>query len=207
MISVARQKMVDWIFHVPLSSHTGGVWERQIRTIRKVLVGIIGQSARMTDDILHTTMCVVENVINSRPITKTSDDPNDCSALTPNHLLRLKCDANLPWGDFHESDQYRKRWRQVQHLADVFWKKWLKQYLPDLQQRQKWHKVLPNLKSGDLVLMMDEQSPRGAWPMALVTDVNIGRDGLVRSARVKTRTSTFVRPVTKLVLLESACLE
>ena len=53
------------------------------------------------------------------------------------------------------------------------------------------------------MLIVDENSPRGSWPLGLIQDTNVGRDGLVRSAKIGTRSSVFVRPVTKLVLLES----
>ena len=54
-------------------------------------------------------------------------------------------------------------------------------------------------------LVMDEGSPRGAWPLGLVTATNRGRDGLVRSAKIKTKSTVMTRPITKLVLLEEAC--
>ena len=49
---------------------------------------------------------------------------------------------------------------------------------------------------------MDENVPRGSWPLGLVQEVNVGRDGLVRSARVKTKTTILTRPITKIVTLE-----
>ena len=41
----------------------------------------------------------------------------------------------------------------------------------------------------------------------LVKEISVGRDGLVRSVRVKTATTEFVRPITKLVVLEGALYE
>ena len=92
--------------------------------------------------------------------------------------------------------------RGVQHLLDLFWKQWLKQYLPELQHRVKWLKKCRNFKVGDLVLLCDENTPRGVWPMAIVTSVNVSKDGLVRTVTVRTKASSFTRPVTKLVSLE-----
>ena len=40
------------------------------------------------------------------------------------------------------------------------------------------------------------------WPMGLVVQCSNGRDGMIRSARVKTQATELVRPITKLVLLE-----
>ena len=107
-------------------------------------------------------------------------------------------------GVFDGGDLYRKRWRHVQALADNFWKRWLKEYLPLLQRRAKWTDVRSNLKIGDIVLVLDENTPRGLWPMGLVVRADQSSDGLVRSIQVKTKSTHLVRPVTKIVKLESA---
>jgi len=54
----------------------------------------------------------------------------------------------------------------------------------------------------DLVLVCDETSTRGHWPLGLVVEVSKGRDGLVRSCRVRVSGKEKVRPITQLCLLE-----
>ena len=44
--------------------------------------------------------------------------------------------------------------------------------------------------------------PRGCWPLGLVTETNVGRDDLIRSVKVKTKSTIMTRPITKIVLLE-----
>ncbi|TWW61447.1 hypothetical protein D4764_04G0000940 [Takifugu flavidus] len=67
----------------------------------------------LTDDSLQTFLCEVESIINGRPITSVSDDPCDIEPLTPNHLLLMKTQPNMPPGIFNKDDLYaRKRWRQ-----------------------------------------------------------------------------------------------
>ena len=75
-------------------------------------------------------------------------------------------------------------------------------YLPTLQERHKWSAVERNVRVGDLVLLLDENTPRNLWPLAIVKEVNTGRDALVRSVRVKTRVTELLHPITKVVLLE-----
>ena len=203
VVQVARRKGIDWSFNPPLASHQGGVWERIIRTIRKVLLALLTSSPRMTDDVLHTVLCEVES-INSRPITKSSDDIQDDRVLTPNHLLLIRGNMPLPWGDFHLGETYRKQWKYVQHIMTQFWRQWLRAYLPQLQMRPKWVNTERNLRNGDIVLLIDENTPGGAWPLGLITDEKEGRDGLVRSATVKTKSTSLVRPVTKMVFLEGS---
>lgn len=196
------QRNIKWHFNPPTASHMGGVWERVIRSIRKILRAILGNQI-VTDEVLKTTMSEVQGILNSRPLTPLSDDSNDMEVLTPNHLLLLRSNVNLPPSLYSENDGYcRRRWKQVQYLAHIFWRRWLKEYLPTLQVRQKWYRPKRNLRVGDLVLISDENTKRGRWPLGKVTDVNCGRDGLVRSAKLFTRGITLTRPVNKLCFLE-----
>ena len=197
-----RQKSIEWRFNPPAASHMGGAWERQIRTIRKVLSAVMKQQA-VSDECLSTLMCLVESIINSRPLTTVSNDHHDLEPLTPNHLLLLRSGASLPTGEFVKQDLYsRKRWRQVQYLADVFWRRWTREYLPTLQLRRKWMIKTKNLEVGDVVIIADDNAPRNAWALGRVTETFPDSVGVVRSARVSTKTSTFVRPIHKLCLLE-----
>jgi hypothetical protein len=196
------QRSVKWHFNPPYASQFGGVWERCIRTVRKVLRSLLKEQT-LHEENLVTFLCEVEAIINGRPITKASDDPKDSIALTPNDLLLLCAPAQLPPGIFVKEDTYvRRRWRQVQYLADQFWKRWVREYLPLLQQRQKWLSQKQNLAVGDLVLLVEENTPRGQWAKGLVQEVFPDRYGTVRQAMIKTASGLFRRDIRKLCLLE-----
>ena len=150
----------------------------------------------------YDIFCEIENIVNSRPMTKISDDVTDDVPLKPNHLLLMRGNLSYPWGVFYGGEVYRRHWKHAQNIVKVFWKRWLREYFPELQKRQKWLGIKSNLKVGDLVLVMDENAPKGSWPLGLIQEVSVGRDGLVRSARLKTVTSVLTRPITKLVSLE-----
>ncbi|XP_022335109.2 uncharacterized protein LOC111131734 [Crassostrea virginica] len=196
------QSGIDWTFNPPAASHFGGVWERLIRSVRKVLFSVLHeQTIHLDDEGLGTLFCEVEAILNGRPLTPASDDPSDLSVLTPNHLLLLRHGETCPPGTFLQTDNYvRRRWRQIQYLADVFWSRWMKQYLPLLQSRQKWLKRERNVKEGDLVLIV-ENGPRNSWNLGRVLDVQMDRHNIVRVVKVKTVSSILTRPITKLCLL------
>lgn len=80
---------IKWSFNPPAASHHGGVWERIIRMVRKVLWSVLQQQP-LDDEGLCTILCEAEAILNSRPITTVSPDPHDLEALTPNHVLLLK---------------------------------------------------------------------------------------------------------------------
>ena len=188
---------IEWRFNPPCASHFGGVWERQIRSIRKVLNAMLTQHV-LDDEGLRTLLCEVESVLNSRPLTTVSADYRDCEPLTPNHLLLFKGGHVSP-GVFTEDDMHSKRWRKIQYLADSFWSRWRAEYLPLLQRKQKWNNIRQNLSTGDVVLIMDEALPRGQWPLAKVEEVTKDQKGLVRQVTVRRGTSLLRRPVSKLV--------
>ena len=197
-----RLKNISWKFNPPYASHMGGVWERVIRSIRKILTALLGQQL-VNEEMLRTLMAELQGILNSRPLTPVSNDPKDLEPLTPNHLLLLRANPNLPPGVFAKEDIYcKRRWRQVQYMSDIFWKRWLKEYLPTLQLRQKWCNPRRCFAVNDLVLVVDGNVPRGKWPLARVVQVHRGKDGYVRSAEVRTNASMLVRPISKLCFLE-----
>jgi len=108
---------------------------------------------------MRDSTLVAEAIMNSRPLAPISDDPHDLRALSPSNLLLVRPAVPLPPGVFTEKDLLRRKWRQVQHLADNFWKRFLQEYLPLLQKRQKWLRPQPNVRQGDFVLIHEENVP------------------------------------------------
>ena len=202
-----RQQQIDWKFNPPAASHMGGVWERHIRTVRRILATLLREHAgRLDDESLHTLMCEVESIVNSRPLTVISSDVEDPLPLSPSQILTMKTSIVLPPpGQFQRNDVYmRRRWRRVQYLCNLFWSRWKREYLPTLQQRPKWNQTKRNLEVNDIVLIKDENESRNDWLMGIIVKVEPDAKGFVRSAVVKTKTSELRRPVHKLVLLLAA---
>ena len=112
-----------------------------------------------------------------------------------------------PPGKFQQADVYcRTRWRQVQYLADIFWNRWRKEFLSQLQERQKWNKESRNFKVNDIVLVKDVNMPRSQWPIARISKTYPSDDGFVRKVQlfIPTSKSELQRPIQKLILLVSA---
>ena len=191
---------IEWEFNPPAASHMGGVWERMIRSVRKHINAIL-RNQILDDERLDTVFCEVEQVVNSRPLTHVSSNHKDENPLTPNHLLLLRGVPSVCTGPFTKDDVFGRRWRHVQFLADNFWRRWLKEYLPLLQLRQKWLQPKRDLKVGDMVIV-EETTPRKEWPLAKVIETHEGRDGRIRSVKIKTKNSVLTRPIHKLCLLE-----
>ena len=180
------QDGIQWVFNPPSAPHFGGVWERMVRSAKKALkVTLNGQL--VDDETLLTLATEVEGLLNSRPFTHVSCvDPNDPEPLTSNHILIGRGNPNLSPDVFGSNDRCsRKRCRQAQFLTDHFWKRWLREYVPSLTERRKWKRSQPNVKPGDVVLVIDENAPRCQWNLGRVPQTFLWGDGQIRVPKFK----------------------
>ena len=211
--------LVNFKMNVPSASHMGGVWERQIRSVRNVMSALLHHhGSQLDDEGLRNFLYEAAAIVNSRPLTvDTLNDPLSSPPLSPNLLLTIKTNVILPPpGNFQKSDIYsRKHWRRVQYLPNQFWARWRSEYIQNLTLRSKWNLPRRNLSVGDVVLLKKDNQPRNEWSLCRVTEVMTGDDGLVRKATVaigqpdldskgrrKSKISYLERPVHKLVLLK-----
>ena len=73
----------------------------------------------------------------------------------------------------------------VQAFADCFSKRWLREYLLTLIARHKWTVAKAPLEKGDVVLVVDMNTPRNIWKRGTVIEAHPHADGQVRVERVK----------------------
>ena len=200
-------KGIKWKFITERSPWRGGWWERFCRAVKEPLRKVLGK-ALLTFTELNTLLVKIEGVINSRPLTAVSDDHRDPSPITPAHLAIGRPLNQLPEVSEENSEESSKkimeRYLYLQRLLNHYWKRWKQEYLHHLTVRNKWLKEEPPLQVGDIVLVSEDNVSRGKWPLARVTEVYHGRDGLVRTATVRTEKSVLNRPVQRLHRLEIA---
>ncbi|XP_055529042.1 uncharacterized protein LOC129721026 [Wyeomyia smithii] len=191
-----------WTFNPPASPHMGGVWERLVRSVKEALKSL-HDGRRLTDEILQTVIVEAEDMINSRPLAYTSQESEEAEALTPNHFLRgppsKRQDVGIP--PANPSEALRDAYKRSQQLAGEMWQRWIREYVPTLNQRTKWFGETKPLKAGDLVYIV-EGNNRKCWVRGIVEEPIISRDGRIRQAWVRTRTKRYKRAVANLAVLE-----
>ncbi|XP_071104136.1 uncharacterized protein [Haliotis cracherodii] len=188
-------------FNPPFAPHFGGLWEREIRSIKYGQRSILGTES-VSESVLRTVMTEVESILNSKPLGYTSSDISNTDPVSPYTLLIGRSDPALPQVVYLNEDRLtKKRFRQSQVLADNFWRKFIKEYLPNLQQRVKWMDELRNVQTDDVVLIIDHLHTRSEWKIGQVIETYAGSDGRERSAKVKTSDNEILRPVSKLIKL------
>ncbi|KAL0871262.1 hypothetical protein ABMA27_005017 [Loxostege sticticalis] len=168
-----------------------GVWERLVRTVKTALHAMLRDRAPK-EELLHTALLESEAIINSRPLTSLPVDPDCPEALTPFHFILGTSSPFHPVPlDVDDGDLLsRSDWRKSQRLADMFWSRWVKEYLPTLLPRGSSAKFQRSVAVGDLVLIVDPALPRGTWPRGRISRVFPGRDGNIRVAEVSTTGGT-----------------
>jgi len=195
-----------WKFNPPHSSHMGGSWERMIGLVRRILESMLSQERNLTHDVLVTLMAEACAIVNSRPLVPVSCDSDVPEVLSPATLLTFKSDnVEYSAGQVDLKDTYKKQWKHVKHLADVFWHRWRREFLQSLQQRQKWQDNKPNLGEGDVVLLKDNSVGRMFWPLGRISEVYPSSDGCVRKVKVRVAKDNavveYIRPAVEVVLL------
>lgn len=199
--SIFAQDGVKWHTIPPRSPHFGGLWEAGVKSAKHHLKRQIAL-ASLTFEELSTVMVQIEAVLNSRPLTPLSSNPDDLGALTAGHFL-----IGAPLTAVNEARvddvpiNRLQRWHKIHWIHQQFWKRWTRDYLHQLQERTKWRQVSPNVNINDLVLLQEDNVPPLRWPLGRVTMVHAGTDGLVRAVTIRTGHGTFRRAITKIAVL------
>jgi hypothetical protein len=198
----SSRNLIQWNFIPPRAPNFGGLWEAAVKSTKFHLIRILG-SALLTYDEMNTCLSQIESILNSRPLTPLSTDPNDLQPLTPSHFLIGEPLTSFPQENLTNLRQNRlSRYQLVTQLVQHFWQRWNREYLSTLQQRTKWQQEHPQvMKRNAVVVIHEDNTPPFKWPLGLIVDVHPGKDGIVRVISVKIGDKVFKRPVTKVSLL------
>ena len=197
-----KENNITWLTIPPRTPNFGGLWEVAVKSLKRHMYRSIGRTKLFFEDFT-TLLTQIEAILNSRPITSVSNDPNDALALTPGHFLIGRPITALPEPKTtgKETISLTRQKKRMDNLIRDFWKKWSTEYLSNLQQRKKWQTGQPNIDINDVVIIKEENTPPTQWPMGRITKVFDGNDKIVRVVELKTSSGLFIRPVNKLVLL------
>jgi len=194
----------SWKFVTPIAPHQNGISEAAVKAAKHHLRRVAGNTT-LTFEELATVFADIEACLNSRPLSPLTDDVSDLNALTPGHFLVGEPLVTLPTADIADVPMNRlTRWKLLRRIQHDFWRRWHPEVLNQMMTATKWKTGLPNLKVGDLVILRTDNVPPAIWPLARITAVHPGVDGLVRNVTVRTAKSTYERPVQRCCLLPMA---
>ena len=178
----------EWKFIPSRAPWMGGFWERIIGIIKGCLVKALG-STLLTRQELEVVVIEVESYLNDRPLTYVSDSLGDATALTPSKLIN-GFNLNSPHFTneelkFNNPDNLVRhlsfRYRMTLKVKSYFCKRWEKEYLAALRERQRSHPGIMRQVSLEDIVLIKEDGPRRNWRMGKVVKVHGGGDGYIRS--------------------------
>jgi len=194
------RKGIDWSFNPPLAPHFGGSFEVMVKAAKKALYFVL-KTANCTDEELTTAFTKAEFLINSRPLTYISNNPLDEEVLTPNHFL-----FGQPGGGYSVPDEISTniglRWKFLGERLQHFWSRWIKEWIPLLNQRSKWkNKSKEEIIEGTIVMVLDVKNEFNCWRLGRIEKLYYGQDGMCRVVEVRVGKTLLVRPLVKLAKL------
>lgn len=194
----ASNHRITWHFIPPMAPHFGGLWKSSVKIFKHHFKRVVGDSL-FTFEELNTFVIEIEGILNSRPITSLSSDPNDLLVLSPAHYLIGKPLTTLPEGDLsHVPANRLSTWQHISKVRQDFWSRWRLEYLNELQVRSKWAKEGSKIDIGTVVLLKERNLPCTQWAMGRITSVHPGDDGIIRAVNVKTASGQVKRAVNQL---------
>lgn len=189
---------IHWHFILLRAPHHGGLWEAAVKAAKRHLIKIT-RDAHLKYEELETLLIQIEAILNSRPI---SSDPADLMFLTPGHFLIGTPITAYPEESLEQVPINRlSKWQRIQQLKEHFWKRWTREYLHHLQQRNKWQTATSSLKIGQMVILIEDNLPPLAWSLGRVQETHSGDDGVTRVVTIRTSKGVYKRPFTRLCLL------
>ncbi|XP_060846778.1 uncharacterized protein LOC132926439 [Rhopalosiphum padi] len=191
----------SWHFNPPSAPHFGGLWEAAVRSTKLLLMRVVGNQVLSYEEFT-TVLCRIESVLNSRPLTPSSNDPNDLDCLSPGHFIIGRPLCAVPEPEISTgSVNLKNRWKLLHQVFQAFWRRWSNEYLHTLQTKGRWLIGEENIKLGELVIIKDNCSSPLVWRLGRVHELLPGPDGIVRVVKLLTKQGITTRPVVKLVPL------
>lgn len=198
--TLLSDKQIEWRFIPPHSPHFGGLLEAAVKSFKRHLKRVVGNEL-LTFEQFNTLIIEIEVILNSRPLTLISSDPNDLLVLTPGHFIIGDSLMSLRERDLRDIPSNRlSRWQHFQQLKQHFWNRWHKEYLSELIHRTKWSKGGHSIQEGTIVIFREDNVPPMQWPLRVIK-VHPGADGVIRMATVQTAKSILDRGIKRLVPL------
>ncbi|CAH2090125.1 unnamed protein product [Euphydryas editha] len=85
IVTALATSQTEWHFIPSHAPNFGGLWEAGVKSVKYHLKRVVGGST-LTFEELSTVLCQIEACLNSKPLSRGSNDPEDPVPLTPGHF-------------------------------------------------------------------------------------------------------------------------
>ncbi|KHJ89020.1 integrase core domain protein, partial [Oesophagostomum dentatum] len=201
LMSYSSNHGINWIFNPPGAPWMGGAWERLVGTVKRAFTKSVGRKKLSFPD-LCTVVARIEAIVNTRPLTAVSSTVDEIP-IRPVDFLQKSLQYSLPsadTGDFDDPSydptliqnvfQVKQAIETAEKISEKFWQRWHIEYLTSLREmqtkdrKQHRHAKLRDPRIGEIVLVEQENLPRGSWSYGKIIELVKSNDGFVRSVKL-----------------------
>ena len=182
---LARQD-IQWTFNLSKAPWWGGQFERIIRLVKQAMQKIMGKAKLKLED-LKEVMLDTEATLNNRLLCYVEDDIQQ-PELTPNVMMLGSDNALLQEDIGAIADKgLKKGGGYLERCKETLWKRWSNEYVKALREghNMRHQGKDAQISIGDVVLIKSDEKNRGLWSIRIVESLIIGKDGIVRGARLR----------------------
>lgn len=131
-------RKINWTFIMPRSPAQGGSHEAAVKLFKAHFNRVV-KNEKLSVTEFHSLVKKIEGCLNSRPLCPQTEDASEDLALTPAHFLNGRpVDAVAVDQPEDSETPLTLKWRRLQSLRQIFWKRWQSDYINNLQMRSKW---------------------------------------------------------------------
>uniref|UniRef100_A0A8R1DNL3 Integrase catalytic domain-containing protein n=1 Tax=Caenorhabditis japonica TaxID=281687 RepID=A0A8R1DNL3_CAEJA len=206
---------MDWKFITPLSPWKGGIYERLIGIVKKLLYSS-GGTGQFKFVELFTIITEIEAIVNSRPISYNTETQDANVPVRPVDFIQPEVTLSVHQNvDILEAMKHPGLTERLtrEHLASInnhlaeLWKQWEDLYLMQLKEAKtkSKHYTRATPKVGQLVLVEEKLTSRYKWPLARITKLHPDPStGDIRTVSIVIEKSNLevLRSVNQLIPLE-----
>ncbi len=174
----------------PVGGHNiNGKVERKIREVKKSINKSLS-NRRLSIMQWETLGATISNSINNMPLAlgNIKSTIESLDLLTPNRLRLGRNNERSPEGPVRVEGDLDKTIADNEAIFQSWFEVWLTAHVPTLMNQSKWFTSDKELKKGDVVLFLKQESSLASnYQFGIVESAEVGHDGKVRKVKVKYR--------------------
>lgn len=177
---------IAWRFNLSRAPWWGGQFERLIGVFKSAFRKAVGNGTLSWGE-LSDVVLDVEIAMNGRPLSYLEEDV-ELPVLTPSSMLHLRPSQLPELNAYHiEEPDLRKRAKYLYRCKEAMWSRWTRENVRSLRERhsRSGGKQTSHPSVGEVVIIQDESRNRNSWKLGIVERLIVGRDGIVRGAKLR----------------------
>lgn len=179
------QKHGNWKFTASYAPHQGGLWERSVQSVKRILAPYLKNN--YSNEEWRTLLMVAESAMNNKPLISLLDDPNQ-AIVTPQKIARAYRFATEDWS---QTKKWKQKWLKIAT-------EWHNILLNEIIRQRRWSQkgIVPKI---GMKVLAKEKDHRSAWKKGKIIELIKAHDKRVRNVVVQFDNKKSIRNLKNIV--------